>query len=219
VLVHSLKRAGAIIIAKTNVPMSMLLGITTNNIVGSTLNPLNRVLSAGGASGGEGALLALGGSPLGWGTDIAGSVRIPSSFCGLWGMRPSFGRISGSGIEKILPGLPIGMSVVGPMARDLETLVMAVKWATGLCSWRDDPDVVDLAWREQMFTEVEEIKTGLVFGILKSDGTVTPHPPILRAMEIVEDALRQKGHEVLEWDPPSHSEAADILVRERVPKF
>lgn len=194
--------------------MSMLLGVTTNNIVGSTLNPYNMSLSAGGASGGEGALLALGGSEMGWGTDIAGSIRIPSSFCGLWALRPSYGRLSSTGLEKSLPGLPIGMSVIGPLTRELETLVLAIRWATGLESWKDDPEAVDLGWREERYREVEERarKGGLVFGILKSDGTVSPHPPVGRSLAIVEEALRQRGHEVLEWEPPSHSEAADVLV-------
>jgi amidase len=79
-LVQHLRQAGAIIFVKTNVPMSMLIGETTNNIVGSTLNPYNRALQVGGASGGEGAPLALRGSPFGWGADIAGSIRIPASF-------------------------------------------------------------------------------------------------------------------------------------------
>ncbi|KAK7703336.1 hypothetical protein SLS57_010985 [Botryosphaeria dothidea] len=87
-LVRALRRAGAVLFVKTAVPTSMLMGETTSNIIGgATLNPRNRLLSAGGASGGEGALLACRGSPAGWGSDIAGSVRIPAAFNGLasWG--------------------------------------------------------------------------------------------------------------------------------------
>jgi amidase len=76
-LVNRLTQGGAVLFVKTIVPMSMLIGETTNNIVGSTLNPFNRTLSAGGASGGEGALLVLKGSPFGWSSDLAGSIHIP----------------------------------------------------------------------------------------------------------------------------------------------
>ena len=95
------------------------MGETSNNIIGSTINPYNRNLFAGGASGGEGAILAMKGSPLGWGSDIgmlvyprppcsrevwylirtlAGSIRIPYAFNNLYGLRPSFGRLPASGM-------------------------------------------------------------------------------------------------------------------------
>lgn len=80
-LVRQLRHLGALVHYKTNVPMSMMLGETTNNIIGTTTNPFN--LAAGGACGGEGALLALDGSRLGIGTDVAGSGRIPAVFCGI----------------------------------------------------------------------------------------------------------------------------------------
>lgn len=88
---------GAIIYVKTSVPQSLMIGETINNIIGRTLNPYNRLLSPGGSSGGEAALIALHGSPLGIGTDIGGSVRIPAAFCHLWSLKASHGRIpSGS---------------------------------------------------------------------------------------------------------------------------
>lgn len=151
-LVKNLRKAGAIFIAKTNVPMSMLIGETTNNIVGSTINPFNRYLTAGGASGGEAALLAMRGSPIGWGTDIAGSIRIPCGFNNLYGIRPSFGRISATGLADNLPGLPTASSVIGPMSTDLTSLVQLMKWLINCNAWQDDCKVVDMPWRDSIFT-------------------------------------------------------------------
>ncbi|KAF2095394.1 amidase [Rhizodiscina lignyota] len=218
VLVQRLRQAGAIIIAKTNVPMSMLIAETVNNIVGSTINPYNRCLSAGGACGGEGALLALRGSPMGWGSDIAGSVRIPCGFNNIFGLRPSFGRISRSGMAQNLAGLPTGASVVGPMCADLTSLTAMVKWIISSNSWQDDHEVIDLPWNEERFTSTRNriCQPGkgngtLVFGMMSCDGEVLPHPPVRRAMRMVKDALLQSGYEVLEWNPPPHSPAADVL--------
>lgn len=77
-LVKLLKSLGAILYCKTNVPQSLMTADSDNNVYGRTLNPHNTNLTAGGSTGGEGALIALRGSVLGVGTDIAGSIRIPS---------------------------------------------------------------------------------------------------------------------------------------------
>ncbi|KAF2115703.1 amidase [Lophiotrema nucula] len=217
-LVKDLKKAGAILIAKTNVPMSMLIGETTNNIVGSTTNPYNRNLSAGGASGGEAALLALRGSSIGWGTDIAGSIRIPCAFNNLYGFRPSFGRISATGLADNLPGLPTAASVVGPMSTDLESLVHLMRWFVDCKTWQDDCKVIDMPWRDNIFLDTRnricqdgQCNGSLVFAIMRTDREVNPHPPLLRALSLVTSALTQRGYEVVEWDPPSHSLAANVL--------
>lgn len=92
-MVRELRSLGAVLYCKTSVPQSLMTGETVNNIIGYTTNPKNRNLSCGGSSGGEGALIALKGSPAGFGTDIGGSIRIPAAFNGLYGLRPSAGRM------------------------------------------------------------------------------------------------------------------------------
>lgn len=82
VVVAALRREGAVILGKTNVPQLLLAQETENAIWGLTRNPWNRDHSAGGSSGGEAAAVATGMSPLGIGTDIGGSIRIPAHFCG-----------------------------------------------------------------------------------------------------------------------------------------
>ena len=203
VLVKKLRQMGAILFVKTNVPMSMLMGETNNNIIGSTVNPYNRHLSAGGASGGEGALLALRGAPQGWGSEIAGSVRIPCSFNNLFGLRPTFGRLPASGMATSLAGLPICGSVIGPMAGELNAIELAVKTLLDTSPWQDDCDVVEMPWREEKIQSIRnrtcrrgEKDGKLVFAVMGCDGQVNPHPPVQRGMALVTKALLKQGYEV-----------------------
>ncbi|KAK6537338.1 hypothetical protein TWF694_011529 [Orbilia ellipsospora] len=184
-----------------------------------TFCPYNRQISAGGASGGEAALLAAKGSPLGWGTDIAGSIRIPCALNNLFGLRPSFGRFPASGIASTLTGLPIVNAVPGPMAADLESLAFLAKCIIDAGNWDHDHDIYCLPWRQDHYdsitrrAEIDNPNNNerLRFAIMKDDGLVTPHPPIARALNIVEEALEDKGHEVIPWLPPPHLSAANIL--------
>ena len=92
-----MREAGGIPLVKTNVPQGLENCECSNPLWGVTKNPYNVKYTPGGSSGGEGALLAMGGSAIGWGSDIGGSIRIPSHFCGLYGLKPGSGRVSLSG--------------------------------------------------------------------------------------------------------------------------
>jgi len=100
ILVERLKNAGAIIMGKTNLPEFGLVGITDNLIFGKTVNPWNLKRTSGGSSGGAAAAVVAGLCPVAHGNDGGGSIRIPSSLCGVFGLKPSFGRI------PIYPHLP-----------------------------------------------------------------------------------------------------------------
>lgn len=93
IVVQRLKAAGAVILGKTNTPEFGYKGVTDNLLFGVTRNPWNLNLTSGGSSGGAGAAVAAGLGPLAVGSDGGGSIRIPSSFCGIFGFKPSFGRI------------------------------------------------------------------------------------------------------------------------------
>lgn len=93
ILVERLKNAGAAILGKTNLPEFGMVGITDNLVFGKTVNPWNLNRTSGGSSGGAGAAVAAGLCPVAHGNDGAGSIRIPSSFCGVFGLKPSFGRV------------------------------------------------------------------------------------------------------------------------------
>lgn len=119
-----------------------------NNIWGYTPNPYNSAYGAGGSSGGEGALIAMHGSPLGVGTDIGGSIRIPSAVNGIFGLKPSFGRFSMAGGRPSLAGQEAIKAVVGPMSPDLAGIELWTKTILASKPWERDPAVYNLPWRE-----------------------------------------------------------------------
>jgi amidase len=126
-MVRELRNLGAVLYCKTSVPHTLMAGETVNNIIKYTYNPKNRNLSCGGSSGGEGALIGLRGSPLGFGTDIGGSIRIPSAFNGLYGIRPSAGRLPYEGMANSMDGQNTVLSVVGPLATTAGSVKLAVQ--------------------------------------------------------------------------------------------
>lgn len=93
ILVERLKNTGAVILGKTNLPEFGLVGITDNLVFGKTVNPWNLNKTPGGSSGGSAAAVAAGLCPVAHGNDGGGSIRIPSSFCGVFGLKPTFGRV------------------------------------------------------------------------------------------------------------------------------
>ncbi|THX94769.1 amidase [Aureobasidium pullulans] len=219
-VVRRMQSLGAIVLCKTNVPMSMMLGETTNNIVGSTVNPFNRNYSAGGACGGEGALIALKGSPLGLATDMAGSTRIPSSFCGLYGMKLSEERLPTDGIESVLPGLPVGAGSVGMISADAKSLQHVLRLLLDSAPWNSCSDVLEIPWRQEKLDAIkkrayipEKLNGRLVFALMKDDGHSTPDLPTKQALATVEQSLRLCGHEVVDWKPPSHKTATETLFK------
>lgn len=199
-LVHDLRSLGAVLFCKTSVPQSLMSGETVNNIVGYTHNPKNRHLAAGGSSGGEGALLSLRGSPLGIGTDIAGSIRCPAAFCGLFGLRPSGGRLPAEGAATSMDGQNSVTPVVGPMGPTASGLALLTKSVLGREPWLRDPGVVDMPWREERYAESLKLASGgqgkLAFGVLRTDGAINPQPPVSRAIDLTVKAIESLGHKV-----------------------
>lgn len=144
VMVDRLEAAGAVIFGKTNVPFMLADSQSFNDIYGTTNNPWDMTRGPGGSSGGEAATLAAGMSALGAGSDIAGSLRNPAHYCGVYGHKPTWGLIPTRGHSP--PGVvtPTDISVVGPMARHAEDLALALDVLAG-------PDVLQqAAWRVQL---------------------------------------------------------------------
>src|SRR5262249_3372140 len=125
--VKRLKAAGAIIVGKTNVPVGLADWQSVNPVYGRTRNPWNLDRSPGGSSGGSSAALAARMTPLEFGSDIGGSIRVPAGFCGVYGHKPSFGIIPRRGQSPPgADGAPTPLSVVGPMARTAADLEVAL---------------------------------------------------------------------------------------------
>lgn len=208
-MVRLLKDAGAIPYVKTALPITLLSFESTNDVWGRCTNPHNSKYSPGGSTGGEGALLAAGGGRIGIGSDVAGSVRAPAHFSGIYSLRCSTGRWPKLGVLTSMPGQEGIPAVFSPMTRTLEDLVYFSKSVIGMKPWNYDHSVHPIPWREDAMQAVNE-KKRLKIGIMRTDGVVDPSPACSRALEIVEDALRKDGHEMLEIKPPSPYEALVI---------
>jgi len=122
-VVANLRKAGAIIIGRTNTPAFSMRWFTRNSLHGHTLNPRNRSLTPGGSSGGAAAAVAAGIGAIGHGTDIAGSIRYPAYACGLHGLRPTQGRIAAVNFTTADRHIGAQLTAVsGPIARSVEDL-------------------------------------------------------------------------------------------------
>ncbi|RAH50283.1 putative general amidase [Aspergillus brunneoviolaceus CBS 621.78] len=204
-LVNLLTSLGAIIIAKTNVPQTMGALDSCNHLFGRTLNPLNRRLTVGGSTGGEAALLAMRGSMVGFGTDIGGSIRIPAMCTGLYGFKPSAGRVPIAGSQEA--GSMVGKGrvslqpVAGPLARsvaDLGVVMAEIVPRTELFSEEGIPgrwfDSRPPSGKRKSFT----------IGILRRDGLSEPLPPVAKVIDEVAQLLRRTpGVRVVEIPVPA----------------
>jgi amidase len=122
-VVANLRKAGAVILGRTNTPAFSLRWFTNNSLHGETRNPRDPSLTPGGSSGGAAAAVAAGIGAIGHGTDIGGSIRYPAYVCGVHGLRPTLGRIpawNASGPERHVGGQV--MAVSGPIARTIADL-------------------------------------------------------------------------------------------------
>ena len=123
-----LKAAGGLLVGKTNMPEFALWWKTDNQVFGLTRNPYDLERTTGGSSGGEAAAIAAGLSPLGVGTDLGGSIREPAHFCGVFGFKPTLGRVPYTGV---LPQTLLRAIHVGPMARTLEDTALGMSIMAG----------------------------------------------------------------------------------------
>ncbi|KAJ6186376.1 hypothetical protein N7519_007677 [Penicillium mononematosum] len=165
---------------------------TENPLWGLTTNPRNPLFSPGGSTGGEGALLTLHGSLLGFGTDIGGSVRIPQATVGLYGFKPSSARLPYQGVPVSTEGQEHVPSSIGPMARDLSSICYMSRLIANSRPWDVDPGCAPLPWNDTAFQELQD--RPMVIGLILDDA-----------------ALKAHGHEVVVWDTSDHAECIEIM--------
>lgn len=203
-LARKLQDMGAIFYVKTAVPPAMIAGETDSNLIGYTWNARNIHLTCGGSSGGEGALIGAKASPCGFGTDIAGSIRYPSAFQGIYGLKPSTGRFSYMNVTNSCSGQMISPSVIGPMTRSLNDTEFISKLVIGTECWKEDPDVLPLPWadiHQDRFT----------IGIIEDDGLARPHAPILRAIKNLSSKPEHLGCSIVRIKIPFHQQLFSAL--------
>jgi amidase len=188
-VVSRLRAAGAVIIGKTNVPELMIFPFTESLTFGATRNPWNTALTPGGSSGGSGAAVAAGLAPLALGSDGGGSIRIPSGWCGLFGLKPQRGRVSLAPHEDAWCGL----SVNGPMARTVQDAALFLDVTTTMPG--PDGGFVGAAAREPGRLRIAlstKVPPPLVVNVGKEQRAAVDEAGAL---------LRELGHDVVVRDP------------------
>jgi len=203
-VVDNLRKAGAVILGRTNCPAFSYRWFTTNLVHGDTKNPRDPGITPGGSSGGAGAAVAAGIGHIGHGTDIAGSIRYPAYACGVHGLRPTVGRIAA--FNASLPERPIGpqiTAVSGPLARTIGDLRVALAAMSG-------KDVRDPWW----------VPAPLEGPVMPKRAALCLQPDGLQASAEVKAAvadagkrLERAGWTVEEIEPPPLQEAADLQTK------
>jgi fatty acid amide hydrolase len=204
--VARLRAAGAIVLGKTNVSQCLIYTEADNPVYGRTNNPWNPQRSCGGSSGGEGAIIAAGGSPMGLGTDIGGSVRLPAHFCGIAGLKPTSGRMDDPGRGSVPVGQRAIPSQIGVLARHVADVALGIEIANG----GPQPEIPGQhALGDWSKVDVSTLRVAYY----TNDGTIAPAPALSRAVEEAAEALRQAGAEVTAWAPPIVPEALTLFGR------
>ena len=196
-----LKQAGAVIFGKTNVPPYLADWETDNPLFGATRNPIDPDLSCGGSSGGSAAAVACGFSYLDIGSDGGGSIRLPAHYCGVHGLKPSWGAISLRGHSALNSLREPDISVAGPLAR----------------SPRDIRLAFSILAQQQLDSEFAQPDRPLLVAVLPEQ----PLCPVDTAYRVVIDRfldeLRESGHEITftmpDFDIARATELMNLLVR------
>lgn len=201
--------AGAVFFARTTQPQTMMHLETESNLYGVTVNPCNGLLSSGGSSGGEGALIGMRGSCLGIGSDIGGSIRSPAANCGIYGFKPTAFRIPTDGWCSTMAGADPIPGVIGPMSTSLEGIKLFMQVVIDSQPWLLEPALIPIPWNSSIYITADH---SLRIGVMWNDGVITPHPPITRAMkELVSHLQKVPNIEVVDWTPYLHDEAWAII--------
>lgn len=190
-MVRILRSLGAVFYCKTNQPQSTM-HLETDSHWGRVLNPFNIHLSAGGSTGGEAALVAMYGSPMGVGTDVGGSVRAPSAFCGIYGFKSTTSTLPMKNFTATIPPAELNIPCsAGPMCRSLRDVDLFMKLMLSVKPYLEDPRIVPIPWTGLQTPITRKLK----IGIITNDGFIDPQPPVKRAIAWVKQTLSDPKYE------------------------
>ncbi|MET7482280.1 amidase [Streptomyces sp. NPDC005538] len=213
VQVSRLRAAGAVVLGKTNVPLGLQDIQSFNEIYGTTNNPWDHDRTSGGSSGGSAAALASGFGALSIGSDLAGSLRTPAHFCGVYAHKPTLGLAASRGmVPPLAPVLPtdLELAVVGPMARTARDLTLLLDVMAG-----PDPLTHGVAY-DLTLPPARHERLGDFRVLVLDDHPVIPTGSAVRAgVNRVADALAEGGARVERHSPllPDLTEAALLYAR------
>ena len=197
VVVSQLRGLGAVFLGKTNVSQGLLFHECSNPIYGTTTNPHATTRTPGGSSGGEAAAIASYGSPMGIGTDIGGSIRVPAHFTGICGLKPTVDRWSNIGSNGVSPGQEIVRGQMGPMARTVDDIMLLMQAVSPERASRMDPRVNPLPIGDPRAIDVKKLRVGFFL----DDNIVSTSPAVQRAVQLAAQAMRDAGAHVQLYSP------------------
>ena len=204
-LVRRLRDAGGIVLGKTNLPELSLLWESDNLVYGRCNNPYGLDRSPGGSSGGEAAIIAAGGSPLGMGSDSGGSIRQPAHNCGIAGIKPTSGCVPRTGHFGFIGGILDFRFQVGPMARYVEDLILSLPIIVG-------PDYIDPAIVPVPLGDPDKVDIkGLRVSFHTDNGIAPPTPETAKVIRNAAQALADAGATVEEDLPKPLTESNDLI--------
>ncbi|MGW4829942.1 amidase [Amycolatopsis japonica] len=188
-----LRENGLVLLGKTTTPELAWKGVTDNTLTGITRNPVDPSTTAGGSSGGSAAAVAAGMGELSVGTDGGGSIRIPASFCGIVGLKPTHGRI------PLFPASPFGpLSHAGPMARSVDDTALLLD-VLAMPDYRDPAALAPpvSTYREAVRRDVR----GLIAAYSPTLGYVDVDPEVAEIVKSAVQSLGDAGLHIEEADP------------------
>ncbi|MER7861977.1 amidase [Amycolatopsis japonica] len=188
-----LRENGLVLLGKTTTPELAWKGVTDNTLTGITRNPVDPSTTAGGSSGGSAAAVAAGMGELSVGTDGGGSIRIPASFCGIVGLKPTYGRI------PLFPASPFGpLSHAGPMARSVDDTALLLD-VLAMPDYRDPAALAPpvSTYREAVRRDVR----GLIAAYSPTLGYVDVDPEVAEIVKSAVQSLGDAGLHIEEADP------------------
>lgn len=203
--VARLRAAGAIVLGKTNTPELTLGFEAWNPLHPRTSNPWDPARTSGGSSGGAAALVAAGGAALELGSDTGGSIRLPAHCCGIAGLRPTSGRVPRSGHAIGPGGAAEFLTQVGPLARRVEDLALALRLLAGPDAC--DPFVAPVPLADPVAVSL----AGLRVALMADNGIVAPDPAVAAAARAAAGALADAGARVAELRPPGVEETGTLF--------
>jgi fatty acid amide hydrolase len=202
-IVQVLREAGAVILGRTNVAQLLLFHESRNPLFGQTVNPWSPSHTPGGSTGGEAAAIASGMSPLGIGTDIGGSIRVPAHFTGTAGLKPTLDRWINQGSVGALMGQEAVRGQVGPMARTAKDLALLMGALDTRRMSALDPRVPPLPMEDPARVDLAKLRVGFAI----DDGLVPPSNAVARAVSQTLEALRGRVAAIFPFRPPGVPEA------------
>ncbi|KAM7539544.1 hypothetical protein Aperf_G00000025176 [Anoplocephala perfoliata] len=209
VLVKVLRNVGAVPFVTTTMSPAGLCLDGSTDIFGKQQNPHDPKRLVGGSSSGEALLISKGASPLGFGTDIAGSIRFPAALCGICTIKPTSFRLSTAGLIPVyFKGCIALHPVFGPMSKHVSLLADSLRALLTTSMFDLDPRIPPIMFREEIFAG----KTPLTIGFYDNIGgdiAAKAVPSVVNALSEAKEILRGRGHKLVEFHLPN----PDTVVR------